>query len=112
MDVVQNNAQTIVNRYLSEPVTAQYFRFYISQGAYDSNTVRLYELELYGVDAGEVPAYPPVNLAPIDYVDPFINTLGDNGQTNPGPTTPLALSHSVLTVMAGHSAATITRTSI
>ncbi|MFG1732963.1 GH92 family glycosyl hydrolase [Paenibacillus sp. 843] len=91
VDVVKNNAQTIVDRYLSEPVTARYFRFYVSQGAYDSNTVRLYELELHGVDAGQTPAYPPVSLAPVDYVDPFINTLGDNGQTNPGPTTPFGL---------------------
>ncbi|CAH0119953.1 hypothetical protein PAE9249_02462 [Paenibacillus sp. CECT 9249] len=91
VDVVKNNAQTIVDRYLPEPVSARYFRFYVSQGAYDSNTVRLYELELYGVEAGQTPAYPPTNLAPIDYVDPFINTLGDNGQTNPGPTTPFGL---------------------
>ncbi|WP_068787218.1 glycoside hydrolase domain-containing protein [Paenibacillus phocaensis] len=91
VDVVQNNAQTIVDRYLPEPFTAQYVRFYVSQGAYDSNTVRLYELELYGVDAGQTPAYPPVNLDPVDYVDPFINTLGDNGQTNPGPTMPFGL---------------------
>lgn len=91
VDVVQYNVQTIVDRYLPEPFTARYVRLYVSQGAYDSNTVRLYELELYGVDEGEEPAYPPVNLEPVDYVDPFINTLGDNGQTNPGPTMPFGL---------------------
>lgn len=91
VDVVQNNAQTIVDRYLQQPFTARYVRFYVSQGAYDSNTVRLYELELYGVDEGQTPAYPPVDLDPVDYVDPFINTLGDNGQTNPGPTMPFGL---------------------
>ncbi|RRJ64020.1 carbohydrate-binding protein [Paenibacillus oralis] len=91
VDVVQNNAQTIVDRYLPEPFSARYVRFYVSQGAHDSNTVRLYELELYGVDAGQTPAYPPANLDPVDYVDPFINTLGDNGQTNPGPTMPFGL---------------------
>ncbi len=91
VDVVQNNAQTIVDRYLPEPFSARYVRFYVSKGAYDSNTVRLYELELYGVDAGKTPAYPPANLDPVDYVDPFINTLGDNGQTNPGPTMPFGL---------------------
>ncbi|MEC0329445.1 glycoside hydrolase family 92 protein [Paenibacillus macerans] len=91
VDVVQNNAQTIVDRYLPEPFSARYVRFYVSKGAHDSNTVRLYELELYGVDAGQTPAYPPANLDPVDYVDPFINTLGDNGQTNPGPTMPFGL---------------------
>lgn len=91
VDVVQNNAQTIVDRYLPEPFTAQYVRLYISKGAYDSDIVRLYELELYGVESGQTPAYPPVNLDPVDYVDPFINTLGDNGQTNPGPSTPFGL---------------------
>ena len=91
VDVVQNNAQTIVDRYLPEPFTAQYIRLYISSGAYNANIARIYELELYGVEAGQTPAYPPVNLDPIDYVDPFINTLGDNGQTNPGPSTPFGL---------------------
>lgn len=91
VDIVQNNAQAIVDRYLREPFSARYVRFYVSQGAYDSNTVRLYELQLYGVEAGKTPAYPPVNLEAVDYVDPFINTLGDNGQTNPGPTMPFGL---------------------
>ncbi|MDO3412604.1 GH92 family glycosyl hydrolase [Saccharibacillus sp. CPCC 101409] len=91
VDVVQNNAQTIVDRYLPEPVTARYFRLYISQGAYDANVARVYELELYGVDAELDPAYPAGSLPAVDYVDPFINTLGDNGQTNPGPTAPFGL---------------------
>ncbi|WP_044479804.1 GH92 family glycosyl hydrolase, partial [Paenibacillus antibioticophila] len=91
VDIVQNNAQAIVDRYLPEPFSARYVRFYVSQGEYDSNTVRLYELQLYGVEAGKTPAYPPVNLEAVDYVDPFINTLGDNGQTNPGPTMPFGL---------------------
>lgn len=91
VDVVQGNVQTVVDRYLPEPVTARYLRFYVSKGAADSNTVRLYELQVYGVDAGKMPAYPAVNLDPVDYVDPFINTLGDNGQTNPGPSTPFGL---------------------
>ncbi|GIO64246.1 glycoside hydrolase domain-containing protein [Paenibacillus cineris] len=90
VDVVTNNAQSIVDRYVPA-FTAQYVRFYVSKGAYDSNTVRLYELELYGVDAGQTPAYPAINLDPVDYVDPFINTMGDNGQTNPGPSTPFGL---------------------
>ncbi|MCM3781348.1 glycoside hydrolase family 92 protein [Neobacillus mesonae] len=91
VDVVQNNAQTIVDRYLAEPITTQYVRLYISQGAHDNHVARIYELELYGVEKGEQPAYPAVNLEPIEYVDPFINTLGDNGQTNPGPKTPFGL---------------------
>lgn len=91
VDVVQGNVQTVVDRYLPEPVTAQYLRFYVSKGAAGDNTVRLYELEVYGVDTGKYPAYPAVNLDPVDYVDPFINTLGDNGQTNPGPSMPFGL---------------------
>ncbi|UJF31490.1 GH92 family glycosyl hydrolase [Paenibacillus hexagrammi] len=91
VDVVKDNVQTIVDRYLPEPVAARYIRLYVSKGAYDSNTVRLYELELYGVDEDQIPAYPATNLAPVDYVNPFINTLGDNGQTNPGPTMPFGL---------------------
>jgi predicted alpha-1,2-mannosidase len=90
VDVVQNNVQTIVDRYVPA-FSAQFIRLYIERGAYDNKTVRLYELELYGVDAGQEPAYPAINLAPVDYVDPFINTLGDNGQTNPGATTPFGL---------------------
>lgn len=89
VDVVKNNVQTILNRYV--PVSAQYIRFYVDKAAYDNNTVRLYELEVYGVDADQIPAYPATNLSPVDYVDPFINTLGDNGQANPGPTTPFGL---------------------
>ncbi|MBB3109647.1 putative alpha-1,2-mannosidase [Paenibacillus phyllosphaerae] len=90
VDVVTNNAQTIVDRFV-EPFSARYVRLYIDKAAYDSNIARIYELELYGVDADKVPADPITNLAPIDYVDPFINTLGDNGQTNPGPSTPFGL---------------------
>ncbi|GLX65746.1 glycoside hydrolase domain-containing protein [Paenibacillus glycanilyticus] len=90
VDVVTNNAQTIVDRFVT-PFATRYLRLYIDKAAYDSNTVRLYELEVYGVDAGQVPGVPDTNLAPIDYVDPFINTLGDNGQTNPGPTLPFGL---------------------
>lgn len=90
VDVVKNNVQTILNRYV--PVfSAQYIRFYVDKAAYDNNTVRLYELEVYGADADQLPAYPATNLSSVDYVDPFINTLGDNGQANPGPTTPFGL---------------------
>ncbi|AIQ55858.1 glycoside hydrolase domain-containing protein [Paenibacillus borealis] len=91
VDVVQGNVQTVVDRYLPEPVTARYLRFYVSKAAANGDTVRLYELQVYGVDAGKYPAYPAVNLDPVDYVDPLINTLGDNGQTNPGPSTPFGL---------------------
>ncbi|MFE5321689.1 glycoside hydrolase domain-containing protein [Paenibacillus sp. NPDC056579] len=90
VDVVKNNVQTIVERYVPT-FSAQYVRLYIDKGAYDNNTVRLYELEIYGVEGDKLPAYPASNLAPVDYVDPFINTMGDNGQTNPGPTTPFGL---------------------
>ncbi len=90
VDVVTNNVQTIVDRHV--PVfSAQYIRLYIDKAAYDNNTARLYELEVYGVESTQTPAYPATNLQPVDYVDPFINTLGDNGQTNPGPTTPFGL---------------------
>lgn len=91
VDVVQGNVQTVVDRYLPQPVTARYLRFYVSKAAASGDTVRLYELQVYGVDAGKYPAYPAVNLDPVDYVDPLINTLGDNGQTNPGPSTPFGL---------------------
>lgn len=91
VDVVQGNVQTVVDRYLPQPVTARYLRFYVSKAAANGDTVRLYELQVYGVDAGKYPAYPAVNLEPVDYVDPLINTLGDNGQTNPGPSTPFGL---------------------
>ncbi|MFC0335659.1 GH92 family glycosyl hydrolase, partial [Paenibacillus sepulcri] len=93
VDVVTGNVQTIVDRYLpgEQAFSAQYVRLYIDKAAYDNNTVRLYELEVYGVESGQSPAYPATNLKPVDYVDPFINTLGDNGQTNPGPTTPFGL---------------------
>ncbi|WP_201008711.1 glycoside hydrolase domain-containing protein [Paenibacillus glycanilyticus] len=90
VDVVTNNAQTIVDRFVT-PFTTRYLRLYIDKAAYDSNIARIYELEVYGVEADQIPAEPETNLAPIDYVDPFINTLGDNGQTNPGPTTPFGL---------------------
>ncbi|MCS7463154.1 glycoside hydrolase family 92 protein [Paenibacillus doosanensis] len=90
VDTVKNNVQTIVKRYVPT-FTAQYVRLYVDKGAYDNNTVRLYELEIYGTDSDKQPVYPAANLAPVDYVDPFINTLGDNGQTNPGPTTPFGL---------------------
>ncbi|MBB6636006.1 glycoside hydrolase domain-containing protein [Cohnella thailandensis] len=90
VDVVRNNAQTIVDRYVPT-FSARYVRFYVDNGAYDSNTVRLYEFEVYGVNADQTPAVPIINLDPVDYVDPFINTLGDNGQTNPGPSTPFGL---------------------
>lgn len=90
VDVVTDNVQTIVKRYVPA-FSAQYVRFYVDNGAYDNNTVRLYELEVYGVDEGQKPAYPATNLEPVDYVDPFINTMGDNGQTNPGATTPFGL---------------------
>jgi|GEM_PF-1409427 alpha-1,2-mannosidase, putative len=90
VDVVTNNVQTIVDRFV-EPFAARYIRLYIDKAAYDNNTARIYELEVYGVDADQIPAVPATDLAPIDYVDPFINTLGDNGQTNPGPSTPFGL---------------------
>ncbi|MGO4107880.1 glycoside hydrolase domain-containing protein [Paenibacillus sp. YAF4_2] len=90
VDVVTNNAQTIVDRFV-EPFAARYIRLYIDKAAYDNNTARIYEFEVYGVDADQIPAVPETDLAPIDYVDPFINTLGDNGQTNPGPSTPFGL---------------------
>jgi len=91
VDVVRNNVQTIVDRYVPAFET-RYVRLYIDQATHDpSNIARIYEFELYGVDVGEIPEYPPVNLDPVDYVDPFINTLGDNGQTNPGATTPFSL---------------------
>lgn len=90
VDAVRNNVQTIVDRHVPA-FSARYIRFYIDKGAHDNNTVRLYELELYGVGADQLPAYPATNLAPVDYVDPFINTMGDNGQTNPGPSTPFGL---------------------
>jgi predicted alpha-1,2-mannosidase len=90
VDVVKDNVQTIVDRYVPT-FAAQYVRFYVDKAAYDNNTVRLYELEVYGVESDQIPAYPTTNLKPVDYVDPFINTLGDNGQTNPGPTTPFGL---------------------
>ncbi len=66
-------------------------RFVATKGSQDGHIVRLNEFKLYGVEAGQYPAYPPVELEPVDYVDPFINTLGDNGQTNPGPRTPFGL---------------------
>lgn len=91
VDVVKDNAQSIVDRYLPAPVAARYLRLYVSKGAADSNIVRLYELEVYGVDADQIPAYPATNLLPVEYVNPFINTMGDNGQTNPGPSTPFGL---------------------
>ncbi|MBO7745073.1 GH92 family glycosyl hydrolase [Paenibacillus sp. MWE-103] len=90
VDVVKSNVQTIVDRFVS-PFEARYVRLAIDKAAYDGNVARIYEFEIYGVDAGQTPASPPTNLAPIDYVDPFINTMGDNGQTNPGPTTPFGL---------------------
>ncbi|WP_407272773.1 GH92 family glycosyl hydrolase [Radiobacillus sp. PE A8.2] len=90
VDVVSNNVQTIVERYVPT-FTARYVRFYVDKAAYDNNTVRLYEFEVYGVEKNQVPGSPDTNLASVDYVDPFINTLGDNGQTNPGPTTPFGL---------------------
>ncbi|MFB5762742.1 GH92 family glycosyl hydrolase [Paenibacillus medicaginis] len=90
VDVVRNNVQTVVDRYVPA-FSSRYVRFYVERGAHDNNTVRLYELELYGVDEGQEPDYPATNKLPVDYVDPFINTLGDNGQTNPGPSTPFGL---------------------
>ncbi|MEK3884850.1 GH92 family glycosyl hydrolase [Paenibacillus sp. PL2-23] len=90
VDVVNDNVQTIVDRYVA-PFTARYVRFVSTKGAKDGHIVRLNELKLYGVEAGKYPAYPPTELEPVDYVDPFINTLGDNGQTNPGPRTPFGL---------------------
>src|SRR5690606_17366952 len=82
---------TIVDRYIP-PFTARYVRFVSTQGAKDKHIVRLNEFKLFGVEAGQYPAYPPVEIEPVDYVDPFINTLGDNGQTNPGPRTPFGLA--------------------
>ncbi|CAM3561820.1 GH92 family glycosyl hydrolase [Paenibacillus lupini] len=90
VDVVTNNVQTIVDRFV-EPFAARYIRLYIDKAASDGNVARVYELEIYGVDTDQIPSVPETNLAPIDYVDPFINTLGDSGQTNPGPTTPFGL---------------------
>ncbi|SDX06080.1 glycoside hydrolase domain-containing protein [Paenibacillus sp. CF384] len=90
VDVVKSNVQTIVDRHVTA-FSTRYVRLYIDKAAHDSNTVRLYELGLYGVDADQIPAEPDTNLEPVDYVDPFINTLGDNGQTNPGPSTPFGL---------------------
>jgi predicted alpha-1,2-mannosidase len=90
VDVVNDNSQTIVDRYIP-PFTARYVRFVATKGAQDGHTVRLNEFKLYGVEVGQYPAYPAVELEPVDYVDPFINTLGDNGQTNPGPRTPFGL---------------------
>ncbi|MNO13822.1 Endo-1,4-beta-xylanase A precursor [compost metagenome] len=90
VDFVTDNVQTIVDRYVPA-FTARYVRLYIDKGAYDSNTVRLYEFKVFGTTKDQTPAYPQGNLDPVDYVDPFINTLGDNGQTNPGATTPFGL---------------------
>ena len=91
VDVVQDNVQTIVDRYVPA-FDAQYVRLYITKGAANNHTVRIAEFEVYGVRQGQLPAYPGTNLDPVDYVDPFINTLGDNGQTNPGPRTPFGLA--------------------
>ncbi|MDI4647645.1 GH92 family glycosyl hydrolase [Cohnella hashimotonis] len=91
IDVVRNNAQTLVDRQVPT-FSARYVRVYIDQAAYDNNTARLYEIEIYGVEADQIPAAPATDLLPVDYVDPFINTLGDNGQTNPGPTMPFGLA--------------------
>ncbi|SFM26442.1 alpha-1,2-mannosidase, putative [Gracilibacillus orientalis] len=90
VDVVKDNVQTIVDRYVPT-FSAQYVRLFVDKGAYDNNTVRIYELEIYGVEKDQTPSKSQTNLDPVDYVDPFINTLGDNGQTNPGPTTPFGL---------------------
>ncbi|GBF74286.1 alpha-1,2-mannosidase [Paenibacillus sp. 598K] len=91
VDVIQDNVQTIVDRYVPA-FDAQYVRLYITKGAADRHTVRIAEFEVYGVKQGQLPAYPATDIAPVDYVDPFINTLGDNGQTNPGPRTPFGLA--------------------
>ena len=90
VDVVSDNVQTIVKRYVPT-FSAQYVRLFIDKGAYDNNTVRIYEFELYGVEQDQTPASPEANLDPIDYVDPLMNTLGDNGETSPAATTPLGL---------------------
>ncbi|GGB41079.1 hypothetical protein GCM10011409_18240 [Lentibacillus populi] len=90
VDVVKDNVQTIVDRYVPA-FSARYVRLLIDKGAYDNHTARIYEFEVFGVKDGEIPSEPPTNLDPVDYVDPFINTLGDNGQTNPGATTPFGL---------------------
>ncbi|WP_248930384.1 glycoside hydrolase domain-containing protein [Paenibacillus hamazuiensis] len=90
VDTVKDNVQSIVERYVPA-FSSRYIRFYVDKAADEGTTVRLYELEIYGVDSDKLPAYPATNLAPVDYVDPFINTMGDNGQTNPGPTTPFGL---------------------
>ncbi|WP_046513242.1 glycoside hydrolase domain-containing protein, partial [Bacillus sp. SA1-12] len=90
IDVVTDNIQTIVDRYV--PVfTARYVRLYLDKASTQDSIARIYEFELYGTEVDQTPAYPEVNKEPVDYVDPFINTLGDNGQTNPGPKTPFGL---------------------
>ena len=90
IDVVNDNYQTIVDRYVPT-FKARYIRLYIDKPSTQDSNARIYELELYGTDVEQTPAYPEINKKPVDYVDPFINTLGDNGQTNPGPTTPFGL---------------------
>ncbi|MFS0723053.1 GH92 family glycosyl hydrolase [Paenibacillus sp. 1P07SE] len=90
VDVIQNNSQTIVDRYVPA-FDARYVRLYLTKAAHNGNTARISEFEVYGVERGQSPAYPLTNLTPVEYVDPFINTLGDNGQTNPGPRTPFGL---------------------
>src|SRR5690625_521996 len=76
VDVVKGNIQTIVDRYVPT-FSAQYVRLYIDKGAHDVDTVRVYEFELYGVEANKTPAYPKTNLDPVDYVNPLVSTLGD-----------------------------------
>src|SRR5690606_464240 len=90
VDVVKNNVQTIVDSYVPA-FKARYVRLYIDKAATNGNVARIYEFEVYGTEADETPAYPVINKQPVEYVNPFINTLGDNGQTNPGPKTPFGL---------------------
>lgn len=90
VDVVTDNYQTIVKRYVPT-FTSRYVRLFINKGGIKDNHARIYEFELYGTNLNEDPPYPEVDKEPIEYVDPFINTLGDNGESNPGATTPNGL---------------------
>lgn len=87
VDVVKDNYQTIVKRDVPT-FTSRYVRLYIDQGGVQDPHARIYEFELYGTETDKELPDPELNREPVDYVDPFINTLGDNGQSNPGVTTP------------------------
>ncbi|WP_223870025.1 GH92 family glycosyl hydrolase, partial [Paenibacillus sabuli] len=90
VDYITDNVQSVVDRYV--PVfTTRYVRLLVTQGAAAQHTARIFELELYGTTPDQTPAYPPTDLAPVDYVDPLVNTMGDNGQMSPAATVPFGL---------------------